>query len=794
MNKKIRTTLLFSLGMFLSACTTTSGSNSTSQSSSHNDTNTNIVDESSNTTSLTSIETSTENATSSNESEIVSSFSSPSEASLSSSQLTSSDSSNISSLSSDSSTTSVEPVVDAKITTQGVYAEGAYGEWEDANASEAKVAYKLSTDSSYTEIDTELVRQKNSTTARFDVLGLKAGIYDFKITTSSKEELSMSNITITAYDRSGYAHFNASSGVGAYNDDGTLKSNAQIIYVNEETKNTVKASIGGKSYTGICAILANASNSSNPLVVRILGQISAATWDPISYTKGSDNLIADQIVDKNGDPLPTTSATLNEEDIINGGYNTLNTTTYSKLNGLSNKIKYSNGEFDSAYNMLNISEAKNVTLEGVGDDAILFQWGITWKNCSYIEVRNLTFDDYPEDACAVEGNEDSTTISGFKSGHVWIHNNQFNEGKNYWDVCPEQDKHEGDGATDLKKLAFVTLSYNHYVKNHKTGLVGGSDSQHTASITYHHNFYDQCSSRLPLGRQANMHMYNNYYYKSSSYSMSIRAGAYAFVENCYFEGGKTPYETKDGASLSGAVKAYNNTFTNVNGSNNVTSRTESVTNDNIYDKNFDTSTTNFYYDSTNKVSDVEYLSSAEQAKIDTKAYAGPAHINVTSSSSSSGNSGTQTPDPTPEPTGDSEVLNAATLTSGTYTSNLTSGIFTINATSEKTIEISTEVNTFSSFDSSYTGEIKLGGAGTSSYRSVSFTISKAAQINIYARSSNSSDARSLAIYNDAGELVNQFDAITSATELTYSLAAGSYYIASTNKGMNIGAVVLQYNS
>lgn len=794
MNKKIRTTLLFSLGMFLSACTTTSGSNSTSQSSSHNDTNTNIVDESSNTTSLTSIETSTENATSSNESEIVSSFSSPSEASLSSSQLTSSDSSNISSLSSDSSTTSVEPVVDAKITTQGVYAEGAYGEWEDANASEAKVAYKLSTDSSYTEIDTELVRQKNSTTARFDVLGLKAGIYDFKITTSSKEELSMSNITITAYDRSGYAHFNASSGVGAYNDDGTLKSNAQIIYVNEETKNTVKASIGGKSYTGICAILANASNSSNPLVVRILGQISAATWDPISYTKGSDNLIADQIVDKNGDPLPTTSATLNEEDIIDGGYNTLNTTTYSKLNGLSNKIKYSNGEFDSAYNMLNISEAKNVTLEGVGDDAILFQWGITWKNCSYIEVRNLTFDDYPEDACAVEGNEDSTTISGFKSGHVWIHNNQFNEGKNYWDVCPEQDKHEGDGATDLKKLAFVTLSYNHYVKNHKTGLVGGSDSQHTASITYHHNFYDQCSSRLPLGRQANMHMYNNYYYKSSSYSMSIRAGAYAFVENCYFEGGKTPYETKDGASLSGAVKAYNNTFTNVNGSNNVTSRTESVTNDNIYDKNFDTSTTNFYYDSTNKVSDVEYLSSAEQAKIDTKAYAGPAHINVTSSSSSSGNSGTQTPDPTPEPTGDSEVLNAATLTSGTYTSNLTSGIFTINATSEKTIEISTEVNTFSSFDSSYTGEIKLGGAGTSSYRSVSFTISKAAQINIYARSSNSSDARSLAIYNDAGELVNQFDAITSATELTYSLAAGSYYIASTNKGMNIGAVVLQYNS
>lgn len=47
--------------------------------------------------------------------------------------------------------------------------------------------------------------------------------------------------SITAYDRSGYAHFNYTSGVGAYNDDGTPKANAQIIYVTEATKNTVTA-------------------------------------------------------------------------------------------------------------------------------------------------------------------------------------------------------------------------------------------------------------------------------------------------------------------------------------------------------------------------------------------------------------------------------------------------------------------------------------------------------------------------------------------------------------------------
>ena len=52
-------------------------------------------------------------------------------------------------------------------------------------------------------------------------------------------------VTVNAYDRSGYAHFNRKSsepaytGVGAYNDDGTLKDNALVIYVTESNRNTV---------------------------------------------------------------------------------------------------------------------------------------------------------------------------------------------------------------------------------------------------------------------------------------------------------------------------------------------------------------------------------------------------------------------------------------------------------------------------------------------------------------------------------------------------------------------------
>ncbi len=704
-----------------------------------------------------------------------------------------------------SSSSSSEPSkpaeVNAKITKYGTIGEGAYAEWSDIDGNNARVEYKLTSESTYKEIDNELVRQKDSSTARFDALGLKAGVYDFKITTANSEVLEMKNINVTNYDRSGYAHFKTTNAVGGYNNDGTVKANATIVYVTDSTKNTVEAKIGSKTYKGLSAILQAQSSSSNPLIVRLIGSINAATWNQITYTKGKNNLTVDQIKDKNGKALPQQSFT--EEEIISGGHNTLNTSTYTKLNGLSNRIKYDEKkkEFDSYYNMLDISGAKNVTVEGVGEDAKIFQWGFTWKNCSYIEVRNITFDDYPEDACAFEGPDDATTLSGFTTGHIWLHNNTFNEGKNYWDVCPEQDKHEGDGATDLKKNANITFSYNHYFKNHKTGLVGGGDAQHTANITFHHNFYDQCSSRLPLGRQANMHMYNNYYYKSSSYSMSIRAGAYAFVEACNFESGKNPMETKDGDGKKGVIKSYNNVIT-ASGTNNsvkATSRDQKVANDNIYDKNFDTNPTNFYYDSTNKVSDVAYLTDANQAKIDAKAYAGPCKINPTEKGSSS-NPTTPTnpdkPDVPVEPTGEEEVFNVATLgkADGQYTSSFSNGIFTVHAGNgtNEFVDIANGVAYYSSLNSAYTSELKLRGAGSKTIRSVEFTLTKAATIKIYARSANSSQSRQLAIYDSSYSAIKTFDPILSATELTYNVSAGTYYVGCASSGLNLAAIVVAY--
>ena len=545
--------------------------------------------------------------------------------------------------------------IELQLTAFGGYEEGAFVEFiaqSDEKDEDYKVEYKTKSgaDSSYKAIDGQLIRVSGGK-VRADVLGLAAGDYTLRVTAGSK--CTEKDVTVTAYDRSGYAHFGADESVGAYNGDGTPKSGAYIVYVSEETKNSVVAPWNSK-IKGLVPLLDDLRNAKKPVIVRILGTVGAATWSAKNWAElkvkydeaeaaGGGKIKNDaSIVGINGKALPTSSDSLTQAALISGGYNQLDTSVYTELNGLSSKISYksssSGSGFDSCWNNCEIADASNVTLEGVGTDAQIVQWGLTWKKCSSIEVRNITFDDYTEDACSFEGSTSSEfsglTVDKFNSNRIWVHHNTFNEGINYWDVCAEQDKREGDGATDFKRCSYVTISYNHYYNNHKTGLIGSDDNVFTANVTFHHNFYDRCSSRLPLARQANMHMYNNYYYKSTGTNMSIRSGGYAYIEYCYFENAKNPVQTQLGTKsveingesvkLDGFVKLFGCKFVeneleskyrlDVNKYNITlaTTRAQAVANDNIYYENFDTDSSGFYYkngksDVTDLITDVERI-------------------------------------------------------------------------------------------------------------------------------------------------------------------------------------------
>jgi pectate lyase len=74
-------------------------------------------------------------------------------------------------------------------------------------------------------------------------------------------------------------------------------------------------------------------------------------------------------------------------------------------------------------------------------------------------------------------------------------------------------------------------------------------------MTYHHNFYDACGSRMPRISYVSMHVYNTYFKEAETYCIAAAHRCSAFVENNYFEKCERPmiiasqgHDLKDGRS------------------------------------------------------------------------------------------------------------------------------------------------------------------------------------------------------------------------------------------------------
>lgn len=495
--------------------------------------------------------------------------------------------------------------------------------FKEANPAAAKVEYRSANGSVWTSVDSELVRADGSD-SRVDILGLAEGSYKVKITLSSGAEIETPEIAVTAYDRSGYAHFNYNDGVGAYNDDGTLKDGAIVIYVTEENKDYVMKEVCEK-YD--CLNMFQIPNYGGGTNWNNKDADGIGWWlNNSQYTMDNSNS------DKNKRPS-------NTYDAANGknlGFKTANAThpivirfigTVTAPEGLTAfDSEDEGGSVGDNGNMARMKNYKNLTLEGVGEDAEIKGWGFHFiagsdgvdGQGSGFEVRNLTFNEYTEDAVGMEGQQSGTTITAPVS-RCWIHHNTFLPGK-----CTspaESDKAEGDGSCDFKRGEYFTASYNYFEYCHKTNLVGSSDSSLQYNMTYHHNMWYQCGSRIPLTRQANVHFYNNYvcgdmsenttpYSHISkpalSYVHSLRANCYIFTEANYYEGSKNVTDSKTG----GAAKGWNNVYYANTGTNNikeVNTRDEAVSNACKYGSidytQFDTNPELFYYDAENKKSD-----------------------------------------------------------------------------------------------------------------------------------------------------------------------------------------------
>ncbi|MDE5714809.1 MAG: InlB B-repeat-containing protein [Anaeroplasmataceae bacterium] len=387
---------------------------------------------------------------------------------------------------------------------------------------------------------------------RADIMGLPAGTYEAVLTPKDNTSAAPSSCVfkVGAYDRSGYAHFNYTDGVGAYHDDGSLKENAIVLYVTDENKNTVELSYKGTTVKGIGNILNSVGADVGTGLAANGG--TANTNQGIIKKLAEDNIplvvrfvgcVSDSGLKKKA-PFSAASTPLIEGLTI---YNSTGNGGTAGDNG----------------HMARIKSGKDVTLEGLGEDAVIDGWGFHYMAESSsptlgksFEVRNLTFINTPEDAIGMEGVQASKNASSTLTASVercWIHNNEF-YGPNILNPA-ESDKGEGDGSCDFKRGQYFTCSYNYFEGCHKTNLVGSADYSLQFNLTYHHNYWKLCKARGPLTRRANVHMYNNVFEGQTDYAMNTRADAYIYSEYNLFYMCKSPHGVEGGA-----IKSYNDSI------------------------------------------------------------------------------------------------------------------------------------------------------------------------------------------------------------------------------------------
>ncbi|MDY6318395.1 MAG: pectate lyase [Prevotella sp.] len=389
--------------------------------------------------------------------------------------------------------------------------ESAYIEWAPLKgATNYKVYIKGGNITEYKKLDDQLVRNYG-TFGRADAVGLKAGTYSIKVVPviNDKEDETKASeataLTVTNYDRQGYAHFKRTEGVGAYNNDGTLKTGAIVLYVTKNTAKTVKATLStGKStqeFIGLQAIL-NAYQKNGvslpPLDIRVIGIVSAGDVD--SFGSSSEGL---QIKGPQADsPL-------------------------------------------------------NITVEGIGNDATIHGFGILVRNSASVEFRNFAVMRQMDDGLSLDTD----------NSNIWIHNVDVFYGKSgsgdhakgdggidvkadskfvTIDYCRFWDTGKSSMCGMKSETGPNYITYHHNWFDH-------SDSRHarvrTMSVHFFNNYYDGVA-KYGVGASSSSDVFvEKNYFRGTKYPMIIANQAHDIKPD-----GTSTLSGENG----GIIKAYDN--------------------------------------------------------------------------------------------------------------------------------------------------------------------------------------------------------------------------------------------
>lgn len=406
-------------------------------------------------------------------------------------------------------------VGDVQITDAKGWLESAYVEWAPFQGAESYHVYiKGENISEYKKLDQQLVRNYG-TYGRADAVGLKAGTYSFKVVPvidnkEVEEKASEAkSLTVINYDRQGYAHFNRNEGVGAYNNDGTLKAGAIVIYVTKKTAKTVKATLsvgkGTQEFIGMQAIIdayQKGGVTQPPLDIRITGLITANDVDKLSST--------------------------------------------------SEGIQIKGAAADTPM---------NITIEGIGEDATIHGFGFLVRNCSSVEFRNLGIMRQIDDGISLDTD----------NKNIWIHNVDVFYGKQGGgdkakgdgaidvksnskfvtiDYCRFWDTGKSSMCGMKSESGPNYITYHHNWFDH-------SDSRHprirTMSVHVFNNYFDGVA-KYGVGAASSSDVFvEKNYFRGTKYPMIIASQGHDIKA----EDGKSVLSGEDG----GIIKAFDNIIT-----------------------------------------------------------------------------------------------------------------------------------------------------------------------------------------------------------------------------------------
>lgn len=242
--------------------------------------------------------------------------------------------------------------------------ETAYAKWQPLPDAGSYNVYYTGEGIVNKKIDDYLIR-KYSNYYRADLLGISPGNYTITvkpvISGIEGEGATTSSLIVLPQDRNGFAFSNGRI-PGAYKANGTPKDNAIILYITQNSKNTISYNVTTSSngnttnYVGFQNIISGIKKGydTRPYIFRLIGNIT-------DFTE------------------------MENGDIVVENKN--NTASY-------------------------------ITIEGVGDDATANGWGIRVKNATNIEIRNIGFMNCDSGEGDNIGMQQNNT-------YIWVHNNDL---------------------------------------------------------------------------------------------------------------------------------------------------------------------------------------------------------------------------------------------------------------------------------------------------------------------------------------------------------------------------------